>query len=125
MGQDLPLPQRIPCPDDKTLLCMNKCGITIHDEYDAKYLEYSLPDNWRMVNDSRREDLPRFHIIDGKNMVHFTIIGSWKGNYDNELDILMVEEPYEYKPRDVEIIPSETDSVHMIGKIIDHYGRQN
>ena len=70
----------------------------------------------KTVDNSYRQDLPEFHIIDNTNMVRFTITGSWKGSYDNKLTIHKVSNSYEFKPHESELIPSETNDFAIAGK---------
>ena len=83
-----PLPEKIPRPDNYLLKYMKRCGINVHTTTPNEYVSYDLPVGWNMVNNSRREDLPSFHIIDNKNMIQFTISGSWgQKRYDDHLTI--------------------------------------
>ena len=76
MGQSLPLPDRIPVPYPRTKEKMEKDGITIISEDGERYVKYTLPDGWKMVNDSVREDLPSFYIADDKDMTRYCIDGA-------------------------------------------------
>ena len=94
MGQTLPLPRRIPAPDDRQLIELTKMGIIILDK-NVEYVRYSLPDGWKMVDDTTyREDLPVYHIIDDNSRIKVTISGVWKVLYDNELRMSI---PYDDK----------------------------
>lgn len=119
MGQPLPLPKRIPRPTGKVLTAMNECGITIDIQSEDEYVTYSLPSGWRMVNDSHREDLPEYHIVDDKNMVRCSITGAWKGTYDNKLHLSWTKEPYEFEARHGKMIPSETNGAALVGKFAE------
>ena len=114
MGQNLPLPEQIPVPNPELANCMTKSGIKLHQTGDT-YIKYDLPGMWQMVNDSSREDLPRFHIIDADGNIRYTISGAWKGTYDNELRIHKGSEK-KFMPKDDEIIPSETSGAAMAAK---------
>lgn len=115
MGQPMPLPERIPRPrTDKQAEQLAAMGLTwCAEECDAKtgrpvsYVQYTLPDGWRMVDRSRRSDLPDFAIVDSDEMIRITIAGSWKGTYDNELRLRVEDgtarfmpetEPMQYEP---------------------------
>lgn len=94
MGQPLPLPERIPRPDDETSIILQKHGIQVHEELNEKYLLYTLPEGWKIVDRSHRHDLPCFYFVDANNNVHFAIQGAWKGTYDNQLEIYAIKSPY-------------------------------
>ena len=119
MGQPLPLPERIPVPSQKTLTAMTACGIQLDQESQSVYREYTLPTGWKMVDNSWRQDLPEYYIVDELGLTRFCISGSWKGSYDNELRISTVHEPKLLKRREEELIPSETSNAAMIGKFAE------
>lgn len=100
---------------------MTKCGIQVHDNPGHEYLTYTLPTGWKMVDDSQRRDLPNFHIVDNEEMVRFSIHGGWKGTYDNELHLICVAEPYKFEQRHEEVIPSETNTVDVVGKLAEAF----
>ena len=87
----LPLPKRIPMPDDEQLLDLQRMGITIVEEDtgpDNAYVAYTLPKGWEMVDATEgRKDLPKFYIIDDESMIRVVIRGVWKGSYHNELSL--------------------------------------
>jgi hypothetical protein len=124
MGQPLPLPEKIPRPNlesengRKLMNELKQVGITLEDSTEA-YVRYTLPEGWKMVDDSWREDLPRFYILDQKDMMHFSIQGSWKGTYDNELTLTKVPTPAFFQPqnRDKPLIPSETSTGAVLGSL--------
>ena len=118
-GKPLPLPRRIPRPSNAVSEKLQSCNIIVNDNPKSEYLTYTLPDGWKMVDDSWREDLPEFRIIDHQEMIHFTISGAWKGTYDNKIEIYTVETPTKYMKRYEKIIPSETKGEVLVGKILD------
>lgn len=116
MGQLLPLPERIPAPTGSQKFQLSEMGILILDDQNPstnpppEYVRYSLPTGWKMVDKSWRQDLPNFVIVDTDDMIRVTIQGSWKGSYDNTLDMCVNNTPYEKLVRPTEeVIPSETD----------------
>lgn len=113
MGQPMPLPERIPRPSDEVATAFTECGIVCDLNTSDKYVTYTLPEGWSIVDDSYREDLPIFHIIDAANMIRFSVSGAWKGTYDNILHINKVKEPYEFKRREEKLIPSKTNDVAL------------
>jgi len=115
MGQTLPLPERIPKPNTKTLTEMKVCGIIVEDA-DEEYVTYTLPKGWKMVDSSWREDLPDFYIIDSSDMKRFCISGSWKGTYDNKLNIRSVKQEKYESPKSTPI-PSETSGPVLYNKL--------
>lgn len=104
MGQILPLPERIPKPRGETEESMKACGIRVNNEpdesyhTDQQYVTYSLPIGWRTVDNSQCAELPIFYIVDNNNMVRFSITGTWRETYDNDLHLNTIKEPYEFKP---------------------------
>lgn len=119
MGQPLPLPERIPKPNPDTIRgrellgALKQAGITI-DASPGEYVRYTLPHGWRMVDDSWRQDLPNFYIVDNTNMLRFSVTGAWKGSYDNELNLKEVNPPRQFEPQNNKtMIPSETGSNAM------------
>lgn len=85
MGQPLPLPERIPKPNDKQALRLKEMGIVVTPEENKFYWLCALPDGWRWENDSARNDLPCWTVVDNQEMIRVRVVGSWKGAYDNEL----------------------------------------
>ncbi len=119
MGQPLPLPERIPMPNDNLLEEMNSLGFTVNNN-GKPYVTYTMPTTWHLHNHSWRQDLPEYYFVDENNMARFCISGSWKETYDNELSITMVKEPFEYKPRTEKVIPNnETSTSAIIGKFVE------
>lgn len=121
MGQPLPLPERIPRPDSKKQMAeLEEAGVILEDSTE-RYVGYTMPKGWKMVDDSWREDLPQFYIVDDKNMARFSIHGSWKGTYDNALTLTTVDTPrlFERRNRDQSLIPSETSDGALVGKFAE------
>jgi len=111
MGQVLPLPEKIPNPKGKTREAMENCGIAINTGDD--YVGYTLPAGWEMVDVSWRMDLPNYYMVDDQGMARFSISGSWKGTYDNYLEIKTVQEPHKLERREKEPEPSQTSETAM------------
>lgn len=60
MGQPLPLPERIPLPrDQKDIEKLESYGISFKNK-DEKYVEYILPEGWKLIDDSRYSDSPKW-----------------------------------------------------------------
>jgi hypothetical protein len=124
MGQICPLPQRIPCPSVEVATIMKQQGIQLHDLLDEAgqrkaYVQYTLPSGWKMVDDSWRQDLPCFHIVDADGMIRYTVSGSWKGTYDNELHLSMKKDPIKYEPRNAPVEASQTSTAAIAGKFAE------
>lgn len=128
MGQVLPLPSRIPRPNAKQLEKLHALGIkpdleeTEENKKETrlcKYVRYTLPEGWKMVDNSWREDLPDFYIVDStlKGRVH--ISGAWKGSYDNELRLYVLDEPKILELRNEPLIPSETSDSALVVKFAE------
>lgn len=102
-----PLPEKIPIPNDDQRMSMIKWGIKIHEpKRDCKYVEYTLPIGWQIVDKSYRSDIPRFCIIDDQRFERIWICGSWKGAYDNELKLYCRKEPFK-KYEEEELVSDE------------------
>ena len=122
MGQQLPLPYKIPKPVGDQCELFQEMGIIVcnnNDNENAMYVSYTLPNGWRMVDNSFREDIPIFIIIDNKDMIRVRISGSWKGSYDNKLRMRVCDklelEKYT-KPESELINASETSGPNLIGQ---------
>jgi hypothetical protein len=118
MGQPLPLPERIPVPNSKTSQALTDCGVVVNGQPNCLYVTYTLPENWKMIDNSDRVDIPVWYIVDANNLARFQIAGAWKGVYDNELSIRIVESPYLVKPRSEEPTPSETSNTNLALKFV-------
>jgi hypothetical protein len=83
MGQEMPLPERIPVPaskeDRQHLATM---GIVLNDE---KYSTYTLPTGWSLHDDSTSANFPKYSIVDPDNHIRVSISGYWKGSHENQL----------------------------------------
>jgi hypothetical protein len=121
MGQPLPLPKRIPFPPTKQVKdALLKEGVILElDDEGAEFVQYKLPAEWSMVDNSAREDMPEFHIVDNHNMIHFTISGIWKESYDNHIQIYHVTPPTKLQKKTQPMIPSETSSRVMLSKFAE------
>lgn len=91
--------QRIPMPDESQYEELVKMGVEIIVGDGSKYVEYTLPDGWKMVDDSWRQDLPNYYIIDASNMKRVSIRGSWKQTYDNDIALYIIENPTLFEPK--------------------------
>ena len=106
MGPPLPLPIRIPLPDQSVLDQMTADGIKVHVQPDKAYASYELPEGWKMVNSSSQADLPVFFIIDEKQLQHYLISGVWK--VDTELKIALsicAVDPEPWQPPEKPALP--------------------
>lgn len=115
MGNDLikplPLPERIPVPEDDVLKAMQDVGVKLYINGEP-YIQYSLPAGWKTVDDSVEEDHPDFTIVDDNGQSRFQIYGSWKGNYENWLRCVHIHPPKEYKSKSAgkPLVASSTSS---------------
>jgi|ERR1700761_5692051 len=104
--QPLPLPERIPLPDNKNLeieLLFTGIQIIIDETeeeelttiHKPKYVRYKLPDKWNIVDASIRSDIPRFYIIDVDQNIRVTMTGEWKGYPSDKVKIYAINNgPY-------------------------------
>ena len=101
MGQPLPLPQRIPAPDDYTCKLMIEKGFTIGDAIDIEhksFVTYTMPEGWKFINNSWRQDLPQWEFVCPDGLVHFSVNGAWKGSYDNDITLSALMIPRKFDP---------------------------
>jgi len=117
MGQVCPLPKQIPVPPEKQQQDKLKAMGILLESREECYSAYTLPDKWHIYNQSHREDLPCYEIVDEKNMVRVTISGSWKGNYDNKLTLNVLSKPVLFQPMDHETKPAESALVVNCSKV--------
>jgi len=101
----MPLPNRIPMPDDETLSKMEKLGFKIEPnsavEISGKsYVEYVMPEKWSLKDNRLRYDLPNYYFVDQDGIAQFHVFGRWKGGYDNDLSITSEKNPSKYKPQE-------------------------
>jgi len=90
----LPLPYRIPNPDNRQRHLLNNLGIRIIDEVPGEsYVRYGLPSGWKMINDSVEYCQPSFFIIDDKTMTRVIIYGTWDEIRDNNLVLRILKPP--------------------------------
>lgn len=112
MGQPLPLPEKIPVPSKQDKQSMLDKGFTFGEIEKTQYgdfVTYSMPEKWKFVNNSWREDLPNWEFVAPDNKVYFSVNGSWKGTYDNELYLISLQEPREFEPiKEKSTIPHDT-----------------
>lgn len=100
---------------------MNEWGIQLDLDGENKYITYTLPEDWDIVDETEfREDMPDWYIVDNNMNKRVSISGVWKGTYDNRLTLSICEEPWEKhvsKTRDP--APSETSPAAIAGKFAD------
>jgi len=119
MGQPLPLPEKIPYPSEEIKNSLKNDGIVLLDEKSKKYVHYSLPNGWKMVDDSSKQQFPRFYFIDENEMTQYKIFGTWKGYETDYLEISKVESPLKYVRKTEKVIRSETDNLTMMGTFME------
>jgi len=71
MDDPLPLPKRIPNPTDEQLMLLTAMGFAInYTNYTKrdKYVEYDLPKDWKIIDDSSSKHTPMFSIVDEKQL---------------------------------------------------------
>lgn len=87
MGQSLPLPERIPHPDNATAAALSAAGVIVDYEDKNDYLAYRLPSDWQLVDRSYGPEDLEYHIVDDEGMTRFSITGAWNGSCDENLTI--------------------------------------
>jgi hypothetical protein len=110
MGIALPLPDRIPLPNNEQLLLLNEMGINIENNESEQYVKYSLPFEWKMIDSSLTPDLPNFYILDDKYNKRVNIKGTWRGSYDNNLNLYIFNNIEEYN-KDIIYIDEILDKI--------------
>lgn len=93
MGQIFPLPERIPKPDIILANQMINWGFKLRDD-GKEYIEYDMPNGWKLVDKSSMYDIPDFYFVDQNKMAKIRIHGIWRGDYYNELEIMLEGEPF-------------------------------
>ena len=120
MGAALPLPERIPYPNEETLRAMKADGINVHEKTsESKYVTYSLPPGWKMVDDSLRQDIPVYYILDEQDMRRYSVKGSWKEIHENELFLSKVSMPEKHVPRKELVKTNQTSAVALMKEYAD------
>lgn len=92
MGQALPLPERIPMPSQKDKEQLLLMGFSFYEEENT-YIGVNLPEGFRWHNDSLREDIPVWYVVDQYGLSVLCVSGGWKGSYDNCLRIRVYDTP--------------------------------
>lgn len=96
MGQDFPIPQRIPKPLEKDIHIMIVWGFKFKDldlPENKKFIPYELPENWDMRNKTQDSNSPLYYIIDEFKMKRCLIHGIWSC-CEKKLMISLLNEPY-------------------------------
>jgi hypothetical protein len=76
MGNELPLPERIPAPSEEQQEQLEDMGIAVVPDA-TPYWRFVLPHGWRIVDDSIKKNSPDFYIIDGRACKRVSIEGRW------------------------------------------------
>ena len=79
------LPQLIPRPSTEEYIKLTGMGITVELDNDCSYCPYTLPNNWKMLDNTQRADLPKFSIVDQDSILRVVIRGVWRGWEDHEI----------------------------------------
>lgn len=119
MGQALPLPERIPIPDQTQRVSLEAMGFTFGNTPIEGYLPIAFPSGYHWHNNSWREDLPEWYILNSENLAVVCVEGSWKGSYDNKLELYVYDTPTVVKFNRTPPIPSQTSKEALIEKAID------
>ncbi|AYV85748.1 MAG: hypothetical protein Satyrvirus36_6 [Satyrvirus sp.] len=102
----LPLPDRIPCPNNETLHKMEDIGFKIlKDDYivvrDISYVKYTMPYGWSLENDTMT-NLHHYYFVDEHGFARVEIRGFWEMNLfdgiQKKLWISIVHNPHKFKP---------------------------
>jgi hypothetical protein len=97
--ESLPLPHRIPKPTDEQRPQLEQMGIKITDE-DTEFVSYTLPADWRMVDDSKNEAC-FYYIVNDSNMKVVEIKGLWNDiSQMLILDVLKGDQIVPYAPKE-------------------------
>jgi len=100
-------------------------GVRVNYEDEGEYVTYTMPEGWRMVDRSWRQDLPDFAMVDLDGQIRVSITGAWKGTYYNYLTLRIMDTPYdvyqceEDEGENKEIIPTETSGAALVGKMAE------
>lgn len=94
MGQPLPLPERVPAVGNRERQALAECGVIVEDSERERYVCYTLPEGWRMVDISTHPARPDWLIVDNEDNIRFKICGFWQGGYDDMLNWSFYEKPF-------------------------------
>jgi len=117
MGQPLPLPEKIPQPNEEILTSMKNDGINILGEPQDEFVKYSLPEGWKMRDVSERQDLPNYYIVDENDNAKYSIDGTWKGSFDNYLE-LKIAEKKKVLPKENGMERNQASDVSLVSNLI-------
>ncbi len=120
MGAMMPLPERVPCPDEQQRDDLESMGFIVGNE-DNTYVTLTLPEGmeWRSIG--HREDFPDWHVVSKEEKAFVHVSGSWKGTYDNHLNLRVTPEGVKGKfasTRETEEF-SETSGPMVLAKLVD------
>lgn len=130
-SQPLPLPLRVPIPTSQILNELKQVGVILNNDAisvssrstyksNGQYVTYSLPTGWQMVNDSEREDIPWYYLLDQEKKKRFRIQGQWKG-YDSDYLMWFIEEnPKVYTRTSNTMEQSQTSDHALTLKLMEH-----
>jgi len=98
MGNEIPMPERIPYPrHDRTLVrALTETGVHIDEPtHGARWVKYKLPPGFSMANVSPYGNIVRWYILDANNTPLFYIrrCRIEKGNPERELRLKRVKNP--------------------------------
>jgi hypothetical protein len=75
MGQALPLPERIPRPNEEQSIQLRKKGIVCLLADPCQYVTYTLPQGWQMLDRGQSVEKPHFVVVDTNYAIHLSIWG--------------------------------------------------
>jgi len=103
MGNEMPLPERIPEPTAEQAAVYRQWQVHIGAKPNmapmkvgqTTYVPYTLPESWTMVNRTQQPHLPKFVLLDAEQRVRAVYAGAWKGTYDCWIEANLKEAPWE------------------------------
>lgn len=102
MGQQLPLPEKIPFPSNDIQKALIQKGFIIEDTHYERFVHYLLPKGWRVVNNVTFEKDVHWEFIDQNGKVHFVLKGWWQDVEDlfvpNHLQFIQYKESIQFQP---------------------------
>ncbi len=116
MGNQLPLPTRIPY-NENVMEKMKKDGFDIIGN--SEFVEYKMPSGWSLIDKSERRDIPKWYFCDENGMSRYEIYGVWKETYDNEIKICRVSEPKKIERKDTLPLPCETSTIKLLSQLAE------
>lgn len=102
MGQPLPLPKKIPVPDDDTRKLLYEKGFVLNEwghihgsSGETGFITYEMPHGWKLINQTLETDDIFMRVIfefrDENDIVQFIVSGIWSEKFNADYLRLSIE----------------------------------